>query len=809
MSDARGDFKIDARDTARVTAIGGDVKADHVDFGDHYESNAPREITVSVEGWIPPNFQDYWVDRATYQTQLVDRLKANPVTEILADGGFGKSSLAAWAHGTLRSQFDKRIWVEFPQPKSFYNVARWVLQEIGFPNKDPEVREEGLLRELVYRLNDPNAPVKTLVVLDQLEAILDAADWQWFEAFLKIWAEQGQGSRILVTTRSGVLSQDPIALGGLDTAEAAVFFERAGLTGTGLAELNALAGGHPLLLKLAAAWTKETYGGRVDDSAIDFFGKLFANYQDDPKAGVAAIFGVIFDELPIGWRDLLCGVSVYRLAFGAAMAQAIAADATIDDLKLLADRGLLLRQGEAFTLHPLVADLVRSRVTDERRRAAHEGAIGYYSANFQDWDGTIKSCREELESFYHACELGQYQRAYGMLDRCVNQLDRAGEWRFLLPLCKRLTSEWQAADDAESKNLGWAWTNLGNLSRNLGDYQLAIVSHEQAQAIFAQIDFPQGQAASLGNLGYAYQSLGQYQRAIDFLQKALEIMRAIGDRGGEANSLGNLGNAYYSLGQYQRAIDYHQQSLEMARAIGDRGGEAKSLGSLGNAYQSLGQYQRAIDFHQQSLEIKRAIGDRGGEAASLGNLGNAYYSLGQYQRAIDYHQQHNEMAREIGDRGGEAKSLGNLGIAYQSLGQYQRAIDYHQQSLEMAREIGDRWGEGASLFNMANSLAKLDNHPQALLNFQKAKTIYEELELDHMVEKCNEAIRNVNQIIAPKHEAPPRLEIPQAKPQDEWLETNNPINERKVAATRSSDNSFWFWFVSGLAIVLLIYWLKR
>jgi tetratricopeptide (TPR) repeat protein len=624
-----------------------------IDGGD-----TPREITVSGVGDNPPNFQDYWVDRVAYQTQLTDRLKANPVTEILADSGFGKSSLAAWAHENLASGFKKRIWVNFGQAKSFDRFARWVLQEIGFPNKDPQVDEATLLRELVYRLNDPNAPVKTLVVMDQLEAIVEASDWQFFQQFLEKWSIDGKSSRVLVTTRSCILSQDSIDLGGMNTTEGTVFFERSGLTGDRFPELIDLAGGHPLLLKLAASWTKETYGARVDDRAIDFFGKLFANYRGDPTKGVAAIFGVIFEELPIGLQNLLCGVSVYRLPFEEAMAQAIGPEATIEDLDLLCDRGLLLQQGEGWTLHPLVADLVRSRVTEARRREAHEGAIAYYSANFQDWDGTIESCREELESFYHACELGQYQRAYGVLDRCVDLLDLAGQWRSLLPLYVRLTTEWQAADDIEARNLGGAWTRLGILYLQLGDYRSALDAYDQAK-----------------------------------------------------------------------------QSNNKIEDLNNKGG---LLCNIGNVYKALGDYTQAINFYQQALIVQREVGNRQFEANSLGNLGNAY----------------------------------------QALGQYQRAIDYFQQSLEIQREIGDRWGEGAFLSNMGVALENLNRRTEALDHFQQAKAIFTELQLDQMIEQCDDAIQSCQQAI-----------------------DKGQRNQRL--------RSFFIWFGIGLAIVLLIYWLKR
>ncbi len=266
-------------------------------------------------------------------------------------------------------------------------------------------------------------------------------------------------------------------------------------------------------------------------------------------------------------------------------------------------KGLLLAEGERFSLHPLVKELVVARLPQQLQQQAHERAIDYYSAHFQAWDGTIESCQAELEGFYHAWELGQYGRAKGMLDRCVNQLDRAGYWRELRGLYEQLTTTWQPEDDDATQNLGWAWTRLGNLQRRLGDVAQSIDSHHQAQALFDRLDFAPGKAAALSGLGLAYDSLGDYQRAIDFHSQNRELAEAIGDKRGIANSLGNLGNAYYSLGDYQRAIDLYSQHRELAEAIGDRNGAARS-------YFNLAQAQAKLDDHwaaKQNLEQAKAI----------------------------------------------------------------------------------------------------------------------------------------------------------------------------------------------------------
>ncbi|WP_121970212.1 tetratricopeptide repeat protein [Leptolyngbya sp. BC1307] len=289
--------------------------------------------------------------------------------------------------------------------------------------------------------------------------------------------------------------------------------------------------------------------------------------------------------------------------------------------------------------------------------------------------------------------------------------------------------------------------NLGNALEYSGRSQQAIEYYEQSLKIAREIGDRKGEASSLHGLGNAYFLLGQYQRAVEFYQQWLEIAGETDDRKSEADSLSRLGNAYDSLGQPQRAIEFHQQSLETAREIGNRQGEANSLGNLGNAYDSLGQPQRAIEFHQQQLEIVRKIGDRQGQANSLGNLGNAYDSLGQPQRAIEFHQQSLTIKRKIGDRQDEANSLGNLGNAYYSLGQYQRAIEFHQQSLAITQEIGDRRGEAITHFNKGNVLARIDQKWKARSSYEAAKTLFKSLELQELVEQCDQAIRNLGQMI--------------------------------------------------------------
>jgi tetratricopeptide (TPR) repeat protein len=396
----------------------------------------------------------------------------------------------------------------------------------------------------------------------------------------------------------------------------------------------------------------------------------------------------------------------------------------------------------------------------------------------------------DLGDIYFA--LGQYRQALNFYQQSLNINleigDRSGE--------------------ANSLN------GLGNVYYGLSQYQQALDFHQQALEVFREIDNGFNEANSLNNLGNVYRMIGQCQKAVDFHQQALTKRREIGSYAGESISLHNLGDAYFGLGESQQALYFSRQALEMFQKIGDRHGESTSLNGLGLIYSSLGQYQQALDFSQQALKIFQEIGDRHGESTSLNGLGLIYSSLGQYQRALDFYQQSLTIKREIGNRSGEARTLSNIGNAYSSLGQYQQAIVQHQQALKIRREIGNRYGEAETLFNKAIVLSKYEPQRfEALTNFQQAREIYTEFNLNHKVEECDQAIYNFNQTIATEQQrsspsipvAPP---IGNPCPPDNWVERNLPKKSESKPASRKLFNLI-LWFGIGLAIVLVIAWLRK
>ncbi|KST66732.1 tetratricopeptide repeat protein [Mastigocoleus testarum] len=343
-----------------------------------------------------------------------------------------------------------------------------------------------------------------------------------------------------------------------------------------------------------------------------------------------------------------------------------------------------------------------------------------------------------LESFYHLCELEDWETASKILvshletptqEELYNQLGTWGYYYQQINLCKKLIHKLNYKLDIE------LLTTFGNSYYALGDYSIAINYLEQSLKTAQQIDDYLSKSNALVSLGKVYEALGDYSRAIKLNEQSLSITKEINNRKGEAQALINLGVVYYDIANYVKSMSYSEQGLSIAIEINDKQSEGIALGNLGNVSLALGQYQKAIYYYQQYLAMAREIGDRLNEGRCLGTLGNAYKSLGEYKRAIEYYQQSLIIAKEIGDRRGEGEALYNLGNTFIQLNQYSEALKYLQASLTIFSMIGSRANEAKTLKSLAQLYQNTGNLNLALEYCDQGLAIATELQIP-LAEEC-------------------------------------------------------------------------
>jgi tetratricopeptide (TPR) repeat protein len=731
--------KVEAAGQSQVNAI-ANLNAENVYFGNKPDRN------VSLDDWKPSfeHMQGRKEAIAALNIALADPKKA--IACIVGFGGYWKSTLAAKLFADWKGD---RFWADLSQrSRDFREFATRAIAQLG--QKSLEQVDNLPEAQLGYELAAVLQGRGFLVVLDNLESLLDGdgnlESVLWRE-FLENWANDGEGSKVLVTTREEPnlpkLRFSRYELNdGLADAEGAALLRDFGILGT-VAELEAVSqrvGGIPLSLMLIVGLLCNDY---EEEPHVCFLPEDLFGIEGAHRLGrvtTEAVFRASFEQLEPKFQNLLMAVSVFAKPFDRTMAAAMIADEEVTDrdLLLLKKRGFVLAEAGYYRFQPQIQDLVQRQAADLPE--LHRRAINFY-LTLCDAKPTLDPLHDNLEDadpylqvFHHYCELGEYESAFYVLrnNLNVNDIDSflslCGYYAKKVELYTRLVSSWQPKQIQQ-----WEYTaslnSLGNAYYSLGQYQKAIAFNQQSLEIQQAISDKNGEALSLNNLGNAYSSLGQYQKAIAFNQQSLEIQQAIGDKNGEALSLMYLGNAYNNQGQHQKAITFLQQSLEIQQAIGDKNGEASSLMYLGSAYSYLWQYQQGIDFLQQSLEIQQEIGDKKGEALSLMSLGGTYNNLGQRQQAIPFLQQSLEIQQEIGDKKGEAASLINLGNTYYYIGQYQQAIAFYQQSLEIQQAIGDKKNEVLSLLNLAITYHKVGRLKEGFEASDRANQILKEIEL--------------------------------------------------------------------------------
>ena len=768
-----------ARDHASVKAISRVGKAETIQLADAIVNNY-ADRNVSLDDWHPPfeHMQGRKDAIAALNIALADPKKA--IACIVGLGGYGKSTLAAklfadWKGGCFWADLSQRSrdFREFATRA----IARLGQESLEQVNKLPEV-------DLGYQLAAVLQGQGYLVVLDNLESLLDGdgnlENVLWRE-FLQNWANDGEGSKVLITTR-----EEPNLpkmrffryelRDGLGDAEGAAVLRDFGILGTD-AELVAVSqrvGGIPLSLMLIVGLLCDDY---EEEPHVRFLPEDLFGIEGAHRLGrvtTEAVFRASFERLEPRLQSLLIAVSVFAKPFDRTMAAAVVdEDVTDRDLLLLKKRGFVLAESGCDRLQPQIQELVQRQA--DNLPELHHRAINFYltlseaKPTLDPRHDTLKDADPYLQIFHHYCELGEYESALCTIHKISESfLFLSGYYTKMVEIYSRIVNTWQPK---ESQQLNYesslSWLGLAYLS--LGQYKEAINFHQQSLKIAKVISDKLGESGSLDNLGIAHYHLGKYKEAIIFHQQSLEIARSIPNKKCEATSLGNLGNAYHALGKYKESVEFLMSALNIAIEIDDIKIEASSVIALGNTYYYLGKYQEAVNLYQRSLDIRQATGDINGEATSLGNLGLVYFalreydkaislfqkqlviasiiedklgksnclsnlgdvynSLGKYDEAIDYYEQQLDVVKANSDKCGEAKALAGLGSAYYSLGKYDKAIDLHCQSLDIKQVIENKYGEAISLKALSDAYHKIGKIKEGFAASHSAETILKELQL--------------------------------------------------------------------------------
>lgn len=325
------------------------------------------------------------------------------------------------------------------------------------------------------------------------------------------------------------------------------------------------------------------------------------------------------------------------------------------------------------------------------------------------------------------------------------------------PNSSQLAQIWEASQETQQQEQpvttcsdNQSWQTLEDVMPYLEIFYHHCELEQYIQAfntIFDKEDYDNCIYKFLSSSGYIHQIVNLYERLVQSWKRKLRES----EKWEFSAAITCLGDAYERLGNYKMAIVYHEESLKIAQDIGNLEGEAGSRVNLGLVYYSLEQHQEAMKCTYSGLNIARQIGHREFEANALNNLGLIYKFLEQYHLAIDYYHHSLEIEYQISDgqgkdEQGKAGSLINMGDAYRNLEQPYQAIEYLLEGIEVAHQSGKRQFEANGWFNLGLTLEQLvGQESEAMLAYENARKLFQEMGLDACIENCNDAIQHLSE----------------------------------------------------------------
>ncbi|OKH33976.1 hypothetical protein NIES2119_21625 [[Phormidium ambiguum] IAM M-71] len=228
-------------------------------------------------------------------------------------------------------------------------------------------------------------------------------------------------------------------------------------------------------------------------------------------------------------------------------------------------------------------------------------------------------------------------------------------------------------------------------------------------------------------IGNIYANLGQFQSALDSYNQALPLSRQVGARAEEAIILNSLGQLYNDLADPKTAVDYYNQALPLFYQLNDYGGAAITFNNIGDIQAATEKWENALESYNKGLIISRPAGDLTAEATALMGIGNTYIASEEWSTALNAYNQSLIISRNLNDKVKQTTILNQLGKIHAALGQNSTAIEHYNQALSLSQQLGYKTEEAHILYNQALFNRQQNNLTAAKTQIETAINIIESL----------------------------------------------------------------------------------
>jgi tetratricopeptide (TPR) repeat protein len=689
----------------------------------------------------------------TGRTEILEALRAdlqkNKRQALSGLGGIGKTQIAVEYANRYRDEYTVVFWTFAGSEQSVNSGFSAIAKLLDLPQKDSA--EQSVITSAVKRWFDEN---------DDWLLVFDNAD---HPEILPGFLPQQRRGHVLLTSRAhvfqkiGVFKPQEVPI-LLPSSATEFLLKRTGREGQQPSDLDALAkelGYFPLALEQAGAYIVEnevsfsSYLLSFRKRRLELFDKqkpIIGNYKET----VTTTWDLNFTEI----ENFPASADLLRMSaflapqlipldllrtrttqLDGALAGKLAAASDdpllLDELlKPLMDYSLVHRdvEGNSYSIHLLVQEVVRERMPSESRKLWAERAISVMNSVFPDAEefANWPLC-ERLIAHALACMalIRSYQLESEQAGRLLNYagryLDERAQYAEAESLLQRALDIRERILGPDHPDTATSLSDLARLCQTQGKYEPAKTLNERALAVREKILGPEhpDTATSLNNLAGLYQDQGRYAEAEPLYRRALEIKeKALGpEHPNTGTSLNNLALLYDNQGRYAEAELLCRRALEITeKALGpEHPDTAMSLNNLAGLCQDQGRHGEAEPLLRRALAIsEKALGPEHPDTTmSLNNLAMLYQDQGRLGEAEPLLRRALEIREKVlgPDHPDTAMSLNNLAGLCEEQGRHVETEPLYKRALEIREKaLGLEHPDTVTIFsNLANFYSSRGN----------------------------------------------------------------------------------------------------
>jgi DNA-binding NarL/FixJ family response regulator len=355
--------------------------------------------------------------------------------------------------------------------------------------------------------------------------------------------------------------------------------------------------------------------------------------------------------------------------------------------------GLLIRERQA--LHQSLLHILEE--SDPKDTGTSLAELSYHAYQAQAWEAALQygfqagqhalslhSPRAAVEHFSHAVEasnqLGK-NPSWDLFMQRGKAFDYLGEFQ---PALNDYESALNVAEGDSDQEAVWQTLIAIALLWASHDYRRTEEYCYRALQVAQAIEEPRLIGHSLNRLGNWYLNTGQPFEALNYHQQALAVFDELDDLAGKGETLDLLGMTSGHVLQLPAQQRYYQDAVGIFRTLDDRMALASTLANL--ALCTLNSVMA-----EEAIAIAHQIGWYSGEAYACVTTGYVYSFYGQFTQSLSHLHRSQELAQAIDHTQWLAGAHIFSAFVYRDLLELETATDQVEQGIALATAVGSHW----------------------------------------------------------------------------------------------------------------------